>query len=77
MTNWENYNSVLTAVTQNGWALKYADESLKDDEHFLSMLMNEGIEFSFILSHSSERIKQKYDEYTLRNLTLHIKGACR
>lgn len=62
-------------MTQNGYILKHADESLKDDEYFISMLLNEGIKFADMNMNMSKRIIKEYDEETLRNLALHIKGA--
>jgi len=71
----KNYDIVLAAVIQDGHALQFADKKLRDDEYFLSTLLNEGAVFKFIVRYANQRICNEYDEYSLRILTLHIKGA--
>ena len=71
----KNYDIVLATATQDGHALQFADKKLRDDEYFLSTLLNEGAVFKFIVRYANQRICNEYDEYSLRILTLHIKGA--
>jgi hypothetical protein len=71
-----NYEIVMAAVKQDGLALKHADDSFKNDEYLLSMLLRDGIQWNLITEYASARILQDYDEDTLRNVSVYIKGCC-